>query len=528
MKNPEISFHGASRAVTGSCFRLETETGTILIDCGLFQGSKTEKELNYRPFPFTPSDIDAVLLTHAHIDHSGLLPKLVKHGFDGSIHATPATADLVEVMLLDSAHIQEVEVRQFNKRAAKRRRRNVTPIYDEIDVRQTIKLLRKTGYDHWFAVLPGVRGRFWNAGHMLGSASLELEIKQEDGSDLRLLFSGDIGPDFKLLHPDPEAPGNIDFLICESTYGDRDRNDVKPEQRRQILAREVREAIKPNGALIIPSFAVERAQELISDLGLLMKEGQVPTVPVYLDSPLAIRATEVFARHADELERDAKFLQGLEGHNLHFSQSMEQSKALDRLRDFHIVIAASGMCEAGRIRHRLKNWLWREEATVLIVGYQAQGTLGRILMEGAKNVRIQGDEIAVRARIRTIDLYSGHADKTELVDWIKKRLPINKGVFVVHGEENANSELAETARGFLPSEKVFSPYLDSTYELTPDGALLCAETAEPRLAPDQVARQDWHNDVTRLILDINNQLGSQTDPKSRHELIEKLRQVLES
>lgn len=527
MRDPKISFHGAAQAVTGSCFRLETSAGTLLIDCGMFQGSKTEKELNYRPYPFSPEQVNAVVLTHAHIDHSGLLPKLVKNGFRGAVHATPATVDLVEIMLLDSAHIQDVEVQQLNRRAKKRNRRNVTPIYDEFDVRQTISQLRKTAYDQWFAVMPGVRGRFWNAGHMLGSASVELEVTTEDGEKLRFLFSGDVGPDFKLLHPDPEGPGGVDYLICETTYGDRDRDDVEPGQRRKILALEVRDAMKPNGALIIPSFAVERAQELISDLGQLMAEGQLPPIPVYIDSPLATRATEVFARHAGELEKDTRFLQKLEARTLHFSQSVEQSKALDRLREFHIVIAASGMCEAGRIRHRLRNWLWREEATVLIVGYQAQGTLGRILLEGAHHVRIQGDDIAVRARIRSIDQYSGHADRTELLDWIKERQPVRKALFLVHGEENANAELAKSARAFLPTEKIFSPHLDSAYELTADGPVLSADAGAPRLSPDQVAHLDWHNDVTRLILDINQKLNSATDAKSRNVLIRKLRRALE-
>jgi metallo-beta-lactamase family protein len=533
MSTPKISFHGAARGVTGSCYRLETATGTVLIDCGMFQGSKTEKELNYRPFPFAPGEIDAVLVTHAHIDHSGLLPKLVKHGFRGRIHATAATCDLVEVMLYDSAHIQDIEVFQYNRRAARRNRRHVTPIYDEGDVRLTVGQLKPASYDRWVAVLPGIRARFWNAGHMLGSASIELEIgagaapDTEPGEPLRLLFSGDIGPDFKLLHPDPEAPAGIDYLFCESTYGDRERHDVRPEQRRQILAREVREAMRPGGALIIPSFAVERAQELISDLGQLMAESHLPQIPVYLDSPLATRATEVFARHADELEGGAAFLQGLKSRNLHFSQTAEQSKALDRVRDFHIVIAASGMCEAGRIRHRLKNWLWREEGTVLIVGYQAKGTLGRFLLEGAQSVRIQGEDIAVRARIRSIDQYSGHADKTELMDWIRARLPVEKGLFLVHGEEDAMSELAEVTANIIDPERIFMPALDACYRLTAEGAVLSDEAIEPRLSPEKIAHLDWHNDVSKLILDINEQLRAAADERSRNVMIRKLRRALE-
>ncbi|GAB4576891.1 MAG: MBL fold metallo-hydrolase [Roseibium sp.] len=533
MSIPKISFHGAARGVTGSCFRLETGTGTILIDCGMFQGSKTEKELNYKPFPFAPNEIDAVLLTHAHIDHSGLLPKLVKHGFRGRIHTTAATSDLVEVMLYDSAHIQDIEVLQYNRRAARRNRHNVTPIYDDGDVRRTVTQLKPAPYDRWVAVLPGIRARFWNAGHMLGSASVEIEVdaagdvSEGTARPLRLLFSGDIGPDFKLLHPDPEAPRGVDYLFCESTYGDRERHDVRPDKRREILAREVREAMKPGGALIIPSFAVERAQELISDLGQLMAESHLPRIPVYLDSPLATRATEVFARHADELEQGATFLQGLNSRNLHFSQTAEQSKALDRIRDFHIVIAASGMCEAGRIRHRLKNWLWREEGTVLIVGYQAKGTLGRFLVEGAQNVRIQGDDITVRARIRSIDQYSGHADRTELIDWIRERLPVEKGLFLVHGEESAMSALAEDTAALVDPERVVMPALDACYELTAEGAVLSSGAMEPRLSPEKIAHLDWHNDVSKLLLDINEHLRAAADERSRNVLIRKLRRALE-
>jgi metallo-beta-lactamase family protein len=410
MPHPSLTFHGAARSVTGSCFRLETGQGQVLIDCGMFQGSKTEKELNYRPFPFEPGSIDAVVLSHAHIDHSGLLPKLQRHGFAGAIHATPATADLAGVMLPDSAHIQEIEVAQFNRRAARRDRGKVTPIYTAADAAACLRAFRPQPYDTWFGVIPGVRARFWKAGHLLGSASVEVEVAEGGGAPLRLLFSGDIGPDYKLLHPDPEAPGGLDYLICESTYGDRDRIDATAERRRQILCDEVRAALNPDGALLIPSFAVERAQELVSDLRRLMAEGALPQIPIYVDSPLATKATRIFARHHRDLEEGAVLLKGLKSRHLHFTETREQSIALGRVRGFHIVIAASGMCEAGRIRHRLKNWLWRDAATVLFTGFQAVGTLGRILQDGAPSVRIQGEEFVVRARIRSIDLYSGHAD----------------------------------------------------------------------------------------------------------------------
>jgi metallo-beta-lactamase family protein len=492
----------------------------------MFQGSKTEKELNYRPFPFEPGKIDAVLLSHAHIDHSGLLPKLVRHGFLGAIHATPATADLAGVMLPDSAHIQEIEVEQLNRRRARRDRGSVSPIYGKGDVEACLKLFRPQPYDAWFAVLPGVRARFWNAGHLLGSASIEIEVAQPDAPPLRLLFSGDIGPDYKLMHPDPEAPSGLDYVICESTYGDRDRIDATADHRRKLLCEEVKAAMHPHGALLIPSFAVERAQELISDLGRLMAEGALPLIPVYVDSPLATKATHVFAKHHRELEEGAVLMKGLRSRHLHFTETREQSIALDRLRGFHIVIAASGMCEAGRIRHRLKNWLWRDEATVLFTGFQAVGTLGRILQDGAGSVRIQGEEFTVRARIRTLDLYSGHADGTELRDWVRARLPIRHEVFLVHGEEAAMAALAGRLEEIVDPARVLRPELDHGFALTPRGSRTLTSTAAPRLQPEQVGRLDWHNDVSRLLLEISEELGACPDEKTRRVLIRRLQRAL--
>ncbi|SEO17412.1 metallo-beta-lactamase family protein [Gemmobacter aquatilis] len=525
MGNPKLTFNGAARGVTGSCFRLQTDGGDILIDCGLFQGPKTEKELNYRPFPFAARKIAAVILSHAHIDHSGLLPKLVRDGFSGPIHATAATADLCGVMLPDSAHIQEFEVEHLNRRNAERRLAPVEPIYTAADARACIALFRPQPYDVWFPVVPGVQARLWNAGHLLGSASIELEVVQ-DGQACRLLFSADIGPDYKLMHPDPEGPQGVDYLICESTYGDTDRTDATPERRRALLRDEVRAAMHPDGVLLIPSFAVERAQELISDLGRLMAEGELPRIPIHVDSPMATAATKVFAKHAAALEGGPQFLAGLQSHSLHFTETVEQSMALDRLHGFHIVIAASGMCEAGRIRHRLKNWLWRDTATVLLVGFQAVGTLGRILQDGATSVRIQGQDFAVRARIRSIDLYSGHADGPELADWIRARLPLTHQLFLVHGEAAAMAALAARLPGVVAAQDVLIPDLDAAYELTARGALQLPQARAPRIEPERVARMDWHNDVSRLMLDINDALAAVPDEKSRGVLIRRLRGAL--
>lgn len=521
---PRLTFHGAARAVTGSCFRLETDGGTVLIDCGLFQGSKTEKELNYRPFPFRPADIAAVVLSHAHIDHSGLLPKLVKEGFSGPIHATAGTVDLAAVMLPDSAHIQGYEVEHLNRRRS--RRQKIEPIYTNEDAEACIDLFRVQEYDRWFDVVPGLRARFWNAGHMLGSASVEIELVVAGPERMRILFSADIGPDFKLLHPDPAGPSDLHYVICESTYGDTDRMATSDERRREVLRDEVRAAMHPEGALLVPSFAVERAQELISDLTRLMADGELPPIPIHVDSPLAYRATRVFARHIGELEGGGTLKSGLRSPHLHFTESVEDSKALDHLEGFHIVIAASGMCEAGRIRHRLKNWIWREEATVLLVGFQAEGTLGRIMQDGAQSVRIQGEAFPVKARIRTMDLYSGHADGPELREWIRERLPIARQLFLVHGEEAAMTALAARLSGIVAPEDVVLPVLDEGFELTLEGAARLGGMPSPRLRPEQVARLDWHNEVSRLILDINDALLALPDERARNVLIRKLRAAL--
>jgi metallo-beta-lactamase family protein len=526
MPYSRLTFHGAARTVTGSCFRLQTDHGQLLIDCGLFQGSKTEKELNYRPFPFPAKSIDAVILSHAHIDHSGLLPKLTRDGFTGPIHATAATADLAGVMLPDSAHIQEFEVEQLNRRSARRHGHAVDPIYSIADADACLEQFRPKSYDTWFDVLAGVRARFWNAGHLLGSTSIEVEIAGDD-APMCVLFSADIGPNYKLLQPDPTGPSGVDYLVCEATYGDRDRDEATSDRRRELLADEVRAAMHPQGVLLMPSFAVERAQELISDLSRLIADGTLPTIPIYIDSPLASKATRVFADHARDLEEGTGLLQGLKSRNLKFTESREESMALDDVQGFHIVIAASGMCEAGRIRHRLKNWLWRDEATVLMVGYQAEGTLGRILQDGAKTVRIQGDEFSVRARIRSLDMYSGHADATELVDWVRARLPLRHDLFLVHGEPAAIDALAARLDGVVNADHILRPVLDETFELTPKGVQRRSVTIEPRLPPEKLARLDWHNDASRLILDINAALAATADDRARDVLIRRLQRALE-
>jgi metallo-beta-lactamase family protein len=524
-----LRFCGAARTVTGSSYLFQTEAGRFLVDCGLFQGQKTLKELNYGAFPFRPADVDAVLLTHAHIDHSGLLPKLVREGFAGPILATRGTIDLCSYMLPDAGSIQESEVAQLNRRNAARGRKDVRPIYTQSDALATLQAFRPVAYERWTDVMPGVRARYWNAGHLLGSASIELEIADSSAPrPLRVLVSGDIGPEAKLLQPDPEAPSGLDYVISESTYGNRVRAAMTPELRRQQLAAEVREAAAARGALLIPAFAVERTQELIVDLVELMERGAVPAGPIFLDSPLAIRATEVFRRHAESLDPAVDADRLLNSPHLKFTETVDESKAIMRLSGFHIVIAASGMCDAGRIRHHLKRWLWDARASVLLTGFQANGTLGRFLQNGAKAVRIQGEEIRVAARIRMIDAYSGHADGVGLARWIAARRPIARGLFLVHGEEDAIAGLAErVGERIVPAARIYQPVLDDIFELTTADPHVLDVDHRRRLAPEAVTRLDGHNEMSELMLDINERIGAAADDRARGVIILRLRRALE-
>jgi metallo-beta-lactamase family protein len=525
-----LSFHGAAGTVTGSCFLLETGQARVLIDCGMFQGSKTLKQLNYEPFPFDPRRLEAMLLTHAHIDHSGLIPKLMLAGFERRIHATQATIDLLGCMLPDSGHIQESEVESLNRRNRRRGRKEVEPIYTVADAQKSLDLLEPADYGAWASVAPGIRAKWWNAGHLLGSASIEIEIDAAaGGAPTRVLFSGDIGPDHKLLQPDPEAPSAFDIVVCESTYGDRDRFDVSDGERTRLLAQEITAARQVGGALLIPSFAVERTQELVADIVGLMDGKAIPPASIFIDSPLASRATAVFKQHAGELQNGDALLRGLASPNLHVTESVEESKALARFKGFHIIISASGMCDAGRIRHHLRNWLPAREATVLLVGFQAQGTLGRILQDGAKAVRIQGDDIIVRARISSIDSYSGHADGPELLSWIGERKPIGRAVFLVHGEESAIEGLRTRidAARLVPPDRIVAPVMDDSFDIDGPRPVRIRHGAGRRIAPEAAARPDWHNELSGLLLDINDAMDTAADERARKVVIRRLKRALE-
>ena len=440
----KIQFLGAARSVTGSCYLVETQNVRFLVDCGLFQGSKAIKERNYASFVFDPTQIDFMLLSHAHIDHSGMIPKLYHHGFKGPIYCTAATADLCEVMLPDSAHIQEMEVERKNRKNSRAGNPQINPIYTVEDAEECIKLFRRASYTETLTITPGITVRFQDAGHILGSALIEIWV-HEEGQETKMVFSGDVGNYNRPLMKDPTVIETADYLFLESTYGNRLHKTLKDvkEDFREIIVR----TLGRGGNVIIPAFAVERTQDLIYTLSLLVKEQAIPKVPIIIDSPLAIRATEIFRRHLKDLDSDTQDMIK-SGHNpfeipgLRYSMTADESKALNELKGGAIIISASGMADAGRIKHHLKHNLWRPESSIVFVGYQAEGTLGRRLLEGDKKVNIHNEEVVVRAEIYNLEGFSGHSDQDNLLRWVK-RFRVGPGcIFLVHGEEEASENLA--------------------------------------------------------------------------------------
>ncbi|WP_436717584.1 MBL fold metallo-hydrolase [Roseiconus lacunae] len=524
----KLTFCGAAGTVTGSCSLIDTGKHRFLVDCGLFQGSKTTQELNYASFPFDPKSIDFLLLTHAHIDHSGLLPKLVKQGFRGVIYATEPTRDLLKFMLPDSAHIQESGAKRHNNKRRRRGMPPVKPIYTNEDAEATLKLFAHHSYEEWFSPQENIQARFWNAGHLLGSASVELKIDEGNAEPLSLLFSGDIGPEEKVFHPGPDAPVGYDYIVCESTYGNRDRDDYTLEKRRAAIRDELVKGLSRGGNVVIPSFAVERSQELLHDIGFLLAEGEIPQANVYLDSPLARRATEVFIKYAGELEDVEVDEEKLFRHDrFHLVQSLDESKAINAIKSGAIIISASGMCNAGRIKHHLRYNIHRPECTVLFVGYQSPGTLGHIISSGAKEVRIHGNTYKVRADIRSLGNYSAHADQQELIAWILSRCPITGGLFLNHGEDDARQGLRDLLgeRG-LDIERIYMPTFDETFELHPGTRPLSKGVAGPRLDLDHVAH-DWHNDYAEFMIGLTQALEHSSD-REKYDLIAKLKASLAS
>jgi metallo-beta-lactamase family protein len=521
----ELIFWGAAGCVTGSCMELRAGATRILVDCGMFQGSKTLKSLNFRDFPFNPAEIDAVLLTHAHIDHSGLLPKLMLQGFEGPIYATAATRDLSAVMLADAGGIQEAEVRGLNRRNQQRGRPLVEPIYRERDIERLMPQFRRVKLGEPVTVAPDLVATFWEAGHILGSASIEV-LAGSGESAVRTLFSGDIGGGGSEFLPDPSAPSGFDHIVLESTYGDRERPRVDAVARRAALAAEMREAHAAGGPLLLPAFALERSQELLCDLMAIMDEGAAPSADIFLDSPLAIEATEVFRQRGWNAAAGRNPFDDIRpSGRLRFLDRPADSDGLDRMAGWHVIMAGSGMCDAGRIRRHLKRLLWRKSTTVLLTGFQAVGTLGRLLAEGTSRVSIQGEEIQVRARIRHLDVYSAHADANALEAWAVARGPVRGSIFLDHGEPAAALALQQRLGARQAAGQILIPDLDDHFVLEAAEAKL-ADASSRRLPAEAAASLDWHNARAQFLIALNEALQN-GDDAARAALIAKLQGTLE-
>lgn len=430
----KIRFLGAARQVTGSCYHLSVNGMQLLVDCGMQQGEAAENGVS---FAFQPSEIDFLFLTHAHIDHCGLIPKLVKEGFKGRIITTPGTADLVRILLHDSAHIQEKDAEWKTKKALRQGRDQVfEPLYTVKDVDEALPLFVKKQYDETVHLGKGVRYTFIDAGHILGSGTFELWYQDSPG-EKKIVFSGDIGKKGNPVIADPEYAISADYVVMESTYGNRLHKGMKESIDELVEA--IKVTFKRGGNVVMPVFAVGRTQDLLYILNGLVREKRLPPADVFIDSPLADEATKVYLAHPEDFgDHTRKLAQVLKDDSLrlHFTTSIEESQAINRVRSGAIIMAGSGMCEGGRVAHHLKHNLWRSECSIVFTGFQARGTLGRRIVDGATHVHVLGEEIAVKAGVYTINGFSAHADQKELLEWLSA-FESKPEVFIVHGEENA-------------------------------------------------------------------------------------------
>jgi metallo-beta-lactamase family protein len=465
-----LNFYGAAQTVTGSRHYLEVNGHRLLLDCGLYQGRRKEAFDRNRVFQFDPAKLDAVILSHAHIDHSGNLPSLVKAGYGGPIHAQTATVHLSEIMLQDSGHIQESDVKFVNKRRARRGEEPVEPLYTQEDAARTAQQFVKQSYAKPFEALPGVVAQFVEAGHILGAAAIVLDI-EEKGRKTRLWFSGDIGRPHLPLIRDPEMPRDADYLLMECTYGDRPHASV--QEAYDELQRIISKTLNRGGKVIIPAFAVGRTQELVYRIHQMMDKHEIPQVPVFVDSPLAVNVTDVFKAHPECFDRQALEMIASDKHRaalgfdmLTYVRSVQESKELNERKDPMIIISASGMVEAGRILHHLRHNVHDANSTVLIVSWQAPHTLGRRLLEGNKKIKIYGETFDRHIRVEQARGFSAHAGQDGLADYAMTQNGRVKDVFLVHGEQRGADGLRETLRGRGMQAEMHFPAMGSGVELT--------------------------------------------------------------
>ncbi|MBU0615913.1 MAG: MBL fold metallo-hydrolase [Nanoarchaeota archaeon] len=440
----QIRLYGAAKVVTGSCYSVTVGKDKILVDCGMFQGSKELEKLNYDNPGFDPKTYKAIVLTHAHLDHCGRIPKIVKYGFKGPIYATSATKELAQVVMLDAANIAAHDTMYENKRRRQQGLAPREPIYTENDVKNALKMFKKVDYNQVIKVTEKITAIYHDAGHILGAGSVELRI--DDGEKKTIVFSGDLGQIDTPIVRDPEIIQTADYLFLESTYGDRLHPPI--QERKNKFLKIIRETYKKGGKLLIPSFAIERAQELLYNINEFVEKGLMPKMQVFLDSPMAIRATVIFKRHPEFYDVEIKELLD-SGDNpfvfpgLSYSMSVEESKSIRDIKEPCIVIAGSGMATAGRIKHHIKNHISDPKNTILFVGYQAYGTLGYWIKKGEKRVRLLGEVVNVKAKVESIDSFSAHADYQGLLDWLKFFNPKPKKVFLTHGEPKSALSLSK-------------------------------------------------------------------------------------
>jgi len=524
----KIKFLGAARAVTGSCFIIETDKLRFAVDCGMHQGNAEIEKRNWDADVYDPAHIDFFLITHAHIDHSGLLPRMVQNGFRGPVYATEPTGDLLKILLLDSAHIQETEATWKMKKLQRYgKSANIEPLYSTKDAEDIGPLIKTKTYNEIFSPGNGIKANFQDAGHILGAAILELFI-EENGTSTKLVFSGDIGRRHQLLMEDPSIISEADFLFMESTYGDR--NHKGEADSLNELAEAIRYSYSRGEKVVIPAFAVERTQEMLYSLHLLSSDGRLPKdMPVILDSPLAIKATEIFRHYRSYLDWETQSLlkngeDPLNLPQLQFSSTTAESMQINEMKGSAIIISASGMANAGRIKHHLKHNLWRPGASIVFVGYQAEGTPGRKIVDGAKTIRIFTEDVAIKAKIWTINGFSAHAGQDQLLEWLgnfqNKKMP----VFLVHGESSAQDQLASLIREKLGFYVIIPEYLE---EIRMKVGAQLEEFKQPQAAKPPINLSPLLSDLKAKIDYINDKMGKiQSLPVTRQsEVLDLLRQA---
>ncbi|MFQ7102131.1 MAG: MBL fold metallo-hydrolase RNA specificity domain-containing protein [Anaerovoracaceae bacterium] len=525
----KIQFCGASTGVTGSCHLITTENHKVLLDCGQFQGGKAQEALNYEDFPFDPAEIDYVILSHAHIDHCGRIPLLIKRGFKGAIYCTDATADLLDVMLKDSGYIHEKEAEWKNKKNERAGRPKVEPLYTFNDAVDSLTYVKPVLYDQLIELNEEMKIVFNDAGHILGSAITELWVTENDNVS-KIVFSGDLGVMERPILRNPTIIKKADYVIMETTYGNR----VHPENSMNVKALMdiIRDTAAKGGTTVIPSFAVGRTQELIYELNRVYETDNgyrqaFENIMVYVDSPMATTATEVFKRNAQVFDDETKeyIAKGdnpLDFKNLRFTRTSQESIWLNTNPDPKVIISASGMCDAGRIRHHLKHNLWNRKSSIVFVGYQAEGTLGRMILDGAKEVTLFGEKVQVNAKIYNLEGFSGHADKNGLLAWLKGFQKEPKHIFLVHGEPEAKEAFAETVEKELGCHPIVvkgnSEYVLEKDEMVSMDQAMEEEVDEEMLGSLRTNLFDIHRRIEDILYNTKLAVGEDMSPKELTEI----------